>query len=302
LTLEGGHPDTARDMLDRLLSGKPRKLASVDNAFRAQRMGMATSFDDFLRWAPRRPIGYAEEDEDNLDANDAPVLDSDSIDILNRATPLEKLAEAARSPRLPDWIAADVALIGLTRAIVLGNDSVALSLIPIVAKAHPGWAGDLKAFAAANGEQRRFAADLLIERHSEFRTDLSPEFHVSPPNVGIEFYAWWCAEDPGKKPAAVPDAVLSAEEQTRAGDESRRLRDAGPAQAFIAPSVIAWARSHPADARVPEALHDIVRITRYGCRGIPEINGPISQAAFDLLHQNYPASEWAKRTPYWFKD
>jgi hypothetical protein len=42
-----------------------------------------------------------------------------------------------------------------------------------------------------------------------------------------------------------------------------------------------------------------VRATRYGCGGSK--SGEISHAAFRLLHERYPKSEWTARTPYWFK-
>jgi len=41
-----------------------------------------------------------------------------------------------------------------------------------------------------------------------------------------------------------------------------------------------------------------VHATRYGCHS--ELIGEYSKAAFDLLHMQYPKSDWAKRTPYWF--
>ena len=54
LMIADGRPDEARRRLDTLLGGKRRKLNSVDNAYKQQRMSIATSFDDFLRWAARR--------------------------------------------------------------------------------------------------------------------------------------------------------------------------------------------------------------------------------------------------------
>jgi hypothetical protein len=44
-----------------------------------------------------------------------------------------------------------------------------------------------------------------------------------------------------------------------------------------------------------------VRVTLYGCRGVTQ-NGDISKAAFTLLHQHYPASDWTRQTPYWFNN
>jgi hypothetical protein len=62
---------------------------------------------------------------------------------------------------------------------------------------------------------------------------------------------------------------------------------------------IAFARAHPQDPRVPEALALVVRATRFGCNDPG--TGEFSKSAFDLLHGRYPNTEWAKKTPYWFK-
>ena len=60
-----------------------------------------------------------------------------------------------------------------------------------------------------------------------------------------------------------------------------------------------WAQKNPADARVAEALHRVVRATRLGCTS--DGSGDVSREAFTLLHKRFPRSEWAKQTPYWFR-
>ena len=67
---------------------------------------------------------------------------------------------------------------------------------------------------------------------------------------------------------------------------------------YFAPAVLDWAKAHSDDPRVPEALHYLVRSTRYGC--VDKSIGPYSREAFDLLHRKYPNSERMKKTPYWF--
>jgi hypothetical protein len=260
-------------------------------------MSLATDFDDFLRWAPRKPIGI-EEDIPTGPVSNEPVLDRDSLEIFNQAMPLNKLADAAESSLLPSWSRADLALIALTRAIELGDDSLAARVAPILAKAHPVWASDLQAYVNASGEEKRFAADLLIARHAELQVVQEPRFRKDPPNDG-----WWCAPTKpigDRNPLA--QKILSTDELREGAEQRKRLEDGGAAQALIAPSVMAWANAHADDSRVPEALYRLVRMTRYGCRGLAGVNGPISKAAYDLLHQKYPASDWTKKTPYWFKD
>ena len=48
-------------------------------------------------------------------------------------------------------------------------------------------------------------------------------------------------------------------------------------------------------------LHHSVRTTRYGCQNNGS-HASYSQRAFELLHDHYPNTAWAKATPYWFSD
>jgi hypothetical protein len=67
---------------------------------------------------------------------------------------------------------------------------------------------------------------------------------------------------------------------------------------FFGPPLIDYAALNRDDASVPQALHRLVFATRYACASGP---GEVSQAAFNLLHRNYPDSEWAEQTPYWYE-
>jgi len=101
-------------------------------------------------------------------------------------------------------------------------------------------------------------------------------------------------------PASVPAATfLGADEQARATAEWQALDAIDTAPDFFGAEVMAWAAKNPADARVAEALHRVVRATRLGCTS--ESSGDVSREAFTLLHKRFPRSEWAKQTPYWFR-
>jgi hypothetical protein len=63
--------------------------------------------------------------------------------------------------------------------------------------------------------------------------------------------------------------------------------------------VLSWASKHPKDERVPEALHLVVKSTRFGCSDAA--SGDYSRSAFRLLHARYPDTAWAKMTPFWFR-
>ena len=65
------------------------------------------------------------------------------------------------------------------------------------------------------------------------------------------------------------------------------------------PYVIRYAREHLDDPRVSRALHRLVFATRHACY-VGRAPGRISQAAYALLHEHFPDSEWAAKTPYWY--
>ena len=89
-------------------------------------------------------------------------------------------------------------------------------------------------------------------------------------------------------------------ERDSAEQEIRKLRKTGSAQALVGDIILGWAKSHLQDPLLPEALHRVVMVVRYGCHQPDPQNGRISKAAFDLLHEQYPKNNWTMKTPYWF--
>jgi hypothetical protein len=100
--------------------------------------------------------------------------------------------------------------------------------------------------------------------------------------------------------AVVPTpSFLTAEEQARAAREWQALDAVVEAPDYFARQALAWVAARPDDKRVAEALHLAVRATRYGCT--TDATGDLSRQAFTALHRRFPGSEWAKKTPYWFR-
>ncbi len=90
------------------------------------------------------------------------------------------------------------------------------------------------------------------------------------------------------------------------GAELAAVRATGSSTQRMAQDAVAWGKNSNwlervtgGDEYLPEALHLAVRATRYACRR-PADNGPWSRAAFMMLHDRFPESEWAAQTPYWF--
>jgi hypothetical protein len=97
-------------------------------------------------------------------------------------------------------------------------------------------------------------------------------------------------------------AFLSEQEKTAAADEVHALAALPSAPRWLGQLAVQWAKAHPDDARVPESLHLAVRAWRYGCTETDQNEAPnYSKEAFEILRARYPASEWTKKTPYWFK-
>jgi len=130
--------------------------------------------------------------------------------------------------------------------------------------------------------------------------------------VAMAIDIYWFADD---SQGELKEADISQAEQDFATypllkaantSELAALDDVGSSSQRLAEAAVKWGngmtwfdRMLSRDRDVPEALARSVAATRYGCRRPPE-NGPWSRAAYELLHKNYPDSDWAKRTKYWF--
>jgi hypothetical protein len=281
---------------------------SLINGLLAERMRVATSFDDLLHWAPRKPTG----DFGNAAGADSPVLAYDSAYVLNNLTPLAKLDYAAHSHGIPEWSAADIALAAWTRAFLLNDSDKMRDLSPILRKAHADW-GDFTPATGPQADHLRFQSALMIALHGQFQ----PFVQVNYKSELDSATGWWCPVETKEEAkdneehssvswhlsaAFTPsDEVLSRQDREVAARESSQLHEKGSAEMFLRPIIFNWAKAHPTDPQVPQALHRLVMVTRYGCRnGDPEI-GQISKTAFDILHKQYPKSTWTAQTPYWFK-
>ena len=115
---------------------------------------------------------------------------------------------------------------------------------------------------------------------------------------------WWCEplkEGGGRiradrDPSVPTPAFFSVTEVAQLKEEIAKLADVAVAPNILAAEVLGYAKLHADDERVPEALHLVVRSTRYGCTDAETTKW--SEKAFRLLHERYPKSEWATKTKY----
>ncbi|HYM13806.1 MAG TPA: hypothetical protein VEU62_23910, partial [Bryobacterales bacterium] len=338
LEAASGKRDDARRRLDSLLSAANSLPPSAVNLFRAERMDLASTFDEFLRFAPRVPVAYGFGMDDNEEvprdqmpdplkavADARALLDRDATKIFNKRLPLSLLARAVTAPALPAHLRRDLALAGWVRAELLDDQPVARTLATQLANELPELQPYLAAWLAAKDRpSRQFAAAFLTLKFPATRPYIDTGVPRLTPLGQVNDLRdnWWCRfdlgqgldvpnrnklwekwmkDEPGGKPdpdAALPfPAFVTAAQQAAARAQWERIFAVGAAPNYLSRAVVGWAKTHPNDPRVPEALHLAVESTRIGC--VDKETSQWSRAAFELLHQRYPKSPWAAQTKYW---
>jgi hypothetical protein len=274
----------------------------------------------------------------NSEVKPVPLFNVPVASTLNQGTPLQLLSDATRSNLLPQNLRQTLLLSTWTRAAFLGNPSQAAALGKQLAQTVPETAPYMNAYAAANdADSRQFAAVFVVLHFPGMRPYVNAGVLRTTPLAKIDDFRdnWWCEDvggrigvpnfdnelysgnytqqtsagaantsangassTPPKNPEPPSPGFFSSDQRTQANDEWTRLSQIGTAPNYFGKVVLGWAKAHPDDARVPEALHLVVRSTRYGCTN--RDTAKLSKQAFDRLHNQYPKSQWAKQTPFWF--
>lgn len=341
LLMESGNQAGARRKLDQILESNQSAFPiSAVNRFLQQRMMLASSLEEFLKYAQRRPAAFSwGEDgrelpieEKELSSDDElkqfvgrTLFDVDATRVMNGQFPLSLLREAAASRLLPDHLRKRVALAAWTRAVLLNDGEAGKSLALVLSGLAPEMKPLLDEYQSAKTPERRKAVALYtLLKFPGARPFIDPNLGRTTPLKDRDVYRdnWWCDRS--------PDAEIPTSEQEEAGDASATAGNAAPgvlrikmaflsaaqlaagekeraalqalgtAPNYLAREAVEWANRTPNDPRVPEALHIAVMATRYGCPD--KETGALSKAAWQLLHSRYAKTIWAKKTPYWFKD
>jgi hypothetical protein len=319
-----GRQVEARRGLDALLSRSSAPLPdSSRNLLLMLRAEVATDVRDFVAHAARVPVRI--EYADSSPGPHEPLFDDDAAFVLNTRLPLATLLVIAQSNVLPENLRRDVALATWVRSVLLGDEPSGDIAAGILAEVAPRWRDDLQAYREApDRDARRFVAAYLLLKLPAAASYLEPGVGRMMQWDRIDSYRrnWW-SRSPSREgydgPWFRPEpwarngafrligitlddgfpGLVSARDRTAARADVDRILAVGNAPNFLARAVLPWARAHPDDPRVPEALHLVVRATRYG-NGDDETGG-LSRQAFRLLHERYPDDEWSRRTPYWFE-
>jgi hypothetical protein len=243
-------------------------------------------------------------------------FDIDGTAAMSFVMPLSLMARVALSDRLPPNMQRDVALAVWTRAVLLDDAEIANSVTPTVARHFPQFGAGWRAYqSAATPQQKKIEAAVLLLRLPGASPWLASGlgYPYMRDQIGLVATRWWERGDADNQtvPNAphdvtlcddcalplqfAPPAFLTSSDRDRARNEVARLRQLPGAPAYLGAIIIAWANAQPRDPRVPEALHFVVRATRYG-----EMNTETSKAAYLLLHNRYRRNPWTSKTPLWF--
>jgi hypothetical protein len=263
-------------------------------------------------WDPdnARVLGWRSE----LNQKEPPFFDADAAFGMTVFMPLPMMAQVVLGSGLPATIKRDVGLAVWTRAVLLDDAKTAKSMAEAIAPFFPQFADKWKTYRNAGKADLKFEAVLLLLRLPAARPYPAAGlgYTYKRDQIGRFGPRWWeneevpfdSADDSGfpllcsgcglPLPLVTPSFITDEDKETAKVD-NERLRKLPGAPTYFGSVVIPWAKAHPTDPRVPEALHLVVRATQYG-----DHDSDTSKAAYDLLHSLFPKSPWTAKTPKWF--
>lgn len=302
-------PSTLPSILDSAL--KEPFPAWALNTLRLRRAALSTSMAE---WA--RLLGLQPTEVDWIDPTIRPeslvLLDSATAERLNVSLTAAQLQDLASQPELASDLRGPMARAAWMRAVLTGEWDVANACLagleePLRRKAR-------KALSAQDPAERDFELVRLVLAHPGLSPFLAAGFDdgrglVPPQEFNSMRLNWWCSASPRSseaplygagrvrpEPAPEPPCLLLLDSPERQ-KELWKLQAIPQAQVWFGRTVLEFAKSHPGDMRVPEALHRVVASTRS-----PRCMSPavveVSKNCFRLLHRAYKGSEWTRKTPY----
>jgi hypothetical protein len=269
-----------------------------------------------------------------VNPNSAQLFDADAANAFNRDLPLRLLAASAESSVLPENLRYQVAQAALVRAILLDQPSVALRMTPLLVQCRAAWAPVLTAYnASTTPDERRLNGLFALMRFASTEPSVR---NGEERRLGFATYDdfrqnWWCTTVPQpqgtvddspnlpykpsiKPPLSVP-LFLTPADLAEAATEVAALDKIPSASQYFATQALNWWKLHPNDPHNADLLGESIRVLRNNCRRElpydektggtsgnskdPNLTTNLAHTLFDVLHKNYPQSEWAKRYKSW---
>lgn len=298
-------------------------------------MRSAANLSEALHYAPRKVLNRTSEEQASLDEclsvmknpkrkydckkdNANAEFNADAASFFNLEAPLSTLVETAHSNALPENLRNSVAVMAWVRSVLLTDDVEAAKLFPSLPEKLQQQAGPGIGFLPL----------MTLLRNPGLRPYLDPGVQRSYSFDFVESYGdnWWCKdwnqswweqswyqrgmENEALLPAQAAASFLTREERAEGERQSADLRHMGDAEIVLGNRVLAYAKDHPDDPNLPEALFLVLRMIRYGCNHTnwedtsdqkqhqQQIDA-IGKTAARILRQKYPANPWTKKaTPF----
>jgi len=272
------------------------------NQFVATRFTLARNFDDFLRDAPRKMSLVSESDSDAepIDAKDPETgrflnrqaFANDSVDLWNTRVPLAQWLAAANGTKLPRNLRTDLARTGWVRSAMLNRTDDARAFLTLWQRLDSSSAKPALPYLESSVP---YTTALILLRNPGLAPALREGFGRLTKTARMDEFRdnWWCAETPRKNRLKIP-GFLPQKPIPEALALNRSASD------FIPTEIVRYAKEHPDDPVVPEALAQSLKVAHYsGCDG-PSAGAP-SRQAFDLLKSRYGTTRWAQQNRYWYR-
>lgn len=323
LLIQRGDVDEARGALAALPSTiGPGVGTEALNLYRAERFALASSLDELLAYAPR---DVAVPTAELITLGGAPLkLDRSSWDddvaaVFNGRLPLDQLVAAAESNQLPSRLRTRVAQSAVARAVMLDRPDAGSRAAAVLSQLVPALRADLDRYvAASDADARRRAGVLLLLRTpglsiNVIGRDTNDSYGRAEPHRTFGHASlrnWWCGvkDDVGEGPASLvtgpgraPSPLFLSDAERQAADRERTtLAATGEVRTYVIREAIAWASARRADPDAAEALALAIEGWRWSECTYDTVKSDLPRRAFVLLHRQYPDSEWARKTKYWY--
>jgi hypothetical protein len=324
LLIGGKHFKEAEAVIDAGLA-TPNLPPSAANDLNRLKLDRAATIEQFFALSFRPPAlvvsGYtSNEVPDNFAAvekknafeKNALVLLPESAREINSKFPLANFVQATSSKSVTPSYVKQFAQAAFVRAVMLGDFATALKMTPIMKQGYLSVAKQITDFESAKSKpDQEFAAIFLMLKCPGMRPTVTGGTGRSTAFDKIDDYQdnWWGKDDfessgdkgggqeEGNPEVRVQTPFLSAADKATAKSELTKLVAQSEAPNYMGKVAIAYAKAHPADPRVPEALALTVKATHFGSSDESKTTA-ISTQAFQLLHKSYAGNPWTKKTPY----
>ena len=316
----GAAPALAQDALRQ---GTPTR--GQINRLRLSAANASTNWTDYLRWASLKPLrlrwsdGLVRSlpvDRFNTVTSDTTLFSGQATRLINNLFTPSMILDVLGTPGLSDYQRGRMAIAGWVKAMLADDLARGLALSTHIRSLVPPLETAFERFET--GKDKRFEAARIVFDNPAFSPQMAEaegRIHtrrveneaISQPApddmaLPLAWRNWWCA----RGWEWVSEEAILEQPQFARYSESRRERvlrelhriPTTTATEFFGPHAIRYAKSHLHDPRVPRTLHRVVFATRYACETGP---ASISRQAYTLLHEHFPDSEWAAKTPYWYE-